>query len=285
MVRRARVDLALAEGRLKMLAGVIALCDSVLQRSTNSAEALAVRGQANFRIFQVAWPPTASTLQQAENDLGRAVSARPDHADAWIAFGDALYADSRFADALNAYNAAVKADPLLRTRLLVDGSAFFASVMTNKLDDAERWCRNMRSSFPTERQSQMCEITLLGNRGARAVDVAASWAEVRRLDRDPLLGPSTWSQRRMMVAAVLARAGKPDSARAVIRHTAEQLNGRRRADAAEAYVHTLLGDHDSAVRVLSQLLADFPRMRIGLARNPWYQGLASDPRFRALALE
>jgi hypothetical protein len=51
---------------------------------------------------------------------------------------------------------------------------------------------------------------------------------------------------------------------------------------AEAYVRTLLGQRDSAIELLKTYLQSLPYARGQVAHSPWFSGLASDPRFKAL---
>ena len=86
----------------------------------------------------------------------------------------------------------------------------------------------------------------------------------------------------MMVAAVLARAGMSDSARAVIRRMHAELSDRPSANQAEAYIHVLLGEQEDALRLLSLQLAASPNDRAVIANHPWFQKLRDNPRFAAL---
>ena len=92
--------------------------------------------------------------------------------------------------------------------------------------------------------------------------------------------------RPMAVARVLARAGEPDSARAVV--------ARARAPAGNdslltvpllydrAVVHVLLGEHAAALDALEAYARDRPRLRGYLARDVQLRVLHGHPRFRAL---
>jgi hypothetical protein len=96
---------------------------------------------------------------------------------------------------------------------------------------------------------------------------------------------ATWSFRRMMVAAILARAGLRDSAMAVIARTEAQRGRRPDAYAAEAYVRVLLHDRGGAMSRLQRLIASQRADRLWISRSPWYRDLRSDPEFRALIHE
>ena len=91
---------------------------------------------------------------------------------------------------------------------------------------------------------------------------------------------------KMAVAAVLARAGLADSAR----HVLVSARGDKESDPAgellhiEAYVRTLVGDKDEAIRLLGQYLTANPEHRDGFAAdNAWrWRSLRDDKRFRQM---
>ena len=93
----------------------------------------------------------------------------------------------------------------------------------------------------------------------------------------------------MAVAAVIARAGQPDSAR----HVLERSRGDGEVDPTgelmqtEAYVRGMLGtprDRDEAFKLLKRYLTANPEHRKGYAEdNAWrWRALRDDPRYREL---
>jgi hypothetical protein len=90
--------------------------------------------------------------------------------------------------------------------------------------------------------------------------------------------------RRAMVAAVLARAGLVDSAQAVMARVrrGEQPGEAPLLDYYEAFVRTLAGDHDGALRLLERQLERAPETVDQIATTRWFSSLRADPRFRAL---
>jgi hypothetical protein len=90
----------------------------------------------------------------------------------------------------------------------------------------------------------------------------------------------------MMVAAVLARANQPDSARRLaLRSTGNnELDPTRDLVYAAAFVHTLLGDTVLAVEALKQYLVANPEKRATLAEDPtwWFRPLEQSAQFREL---
>jgi hypothetical protein len=94
----------------------------------------------------------------------------------------------------------------------------------------------------------------------------------------------TWGYRRTLVAAVLARTGMRDSARAVLRRMRAQAASHPRSvdvPLNEAYVYALLDDRDEAIRLLTRgVRSDLDRTYI--LRTARYRPLHDDPRFQAL---
>jgi hypothetical protein len=90
----------------------------------------------------------------------------------------------------------------------------------------------------------------------------------------------------MVAARVLARAGRGDSARAVVRRVREAAGSDPTLVVPllydRAYVHLLLGERDSAVLVLEEYLDSKPRMRGYLATDVQMRTLRDHPRFRTL---
>jgi hypothetical protein len=88
----------------------------------------------------------------------------------------------------------------------------------------------------------------------------------------------------LIVAAVLARAKLADSAR----HVAQQSRGNTEIDPThdlaeeEAYVYTLLGDHQAAFKALKTYWTANPDQQKAMADNPgWkFDALVSDPEWR-----
>ena len=88
------------------------------------------------------------------------------------------------------------------------------------------------------------------------------------------------------VAAVLARAGRADSARHVLDRSKgdRQVDPQRELLGYEAFARTMLGDKDEALRLLDEYLVANPKHREGFRKivHWWWRPLQDDPRFKAL---
>ena len=88
----------------------------------------------------------------------------------------------------------------------------------------------------------------------------------------------------MQAAAVLARAGLADSAKAVIQRTRSQApsDPEEWITYEEAHAWLLLGERDKALRALGRYLEANPEDRPYIAKDSWFQDLRDDPRFEQL---
>ena len=120
------------------------------------------------------------------------------------------------------------------------------------------------------------------------LDVGSAW---RLADSVVKLTPErdrarTHLLEQIYVAAVLARARLADSAR----HVLERSKGDADVDPQgellgyQAFVYTMLGDKEEALRLLEQYFVAFPKHREGFRKNVhwWWRGLQNDSRFKAL---
>ncbi|HEY6061534.1 MAG TPA: serine/threonine-protein kinase, partial [Gemmatimonadales bacterium] len=247
-------------------------------------EALAVRGRLLYQLYFY-YPAVGDTLRdQAERDLTAAVAAKPTLAAAWYSLS-ALYQQwGRLAEADAAARHALDADAFLREAPGVTGNLFFSALEREDFATARYWCAQGARRFPTSPNFADCELRLLGWTADSRRQIASAWdllARAERLDSNQVL----WADRRLMVAAVIARAGLAESAKAVLgRIRAGVTNPVVRDDMmfAEGYVWLLLGERDHALALLARYLAANPQYRQAVARSPWWRPLHADPRFLAL---
>jgi hypothetical protein len=90
----------------------------------------------------------------------------------------------------------------------------------------------------------------------------------------------------MAAAAIAARAGERDSARAVITWAHRQVGNdptlNSDLDYDEAYVRLALGDRDATLQLLAKFLVSRPAMKPYVARDPLFSKLRDDARFTAM---
>ena len=262
----------------------IALADSAVQRNARSARALELRGEARYRQ-SLGHPDGDSLRARAERDLRSALEIRPDAAGAWTSLTYLLIAEQRYAEAADAARRGYDADPYFERRNALNG-AFFSSLYARQFDDARRWCRIAKDHYADDPRFAECELTILGWTGRTSDDLAAAARLAASIERGDTAGylVDTRAYRRLMVAAVAARAGARDSALRVLAALRAQRGDTIRQNTAmgESYVWLLLSNRDSAVAILDRFLKDTPEMRRGISRHPWFEPLHTDARFAAL---
>jgi tetratricopeptide (TPR) repeat protein len=262
----------------------IELASEALRRDPRSADALVARGQA-YQLLMTLGAAGADTLRaMSERDLRSAVDIRPDLASAWATMSELALFDGRYADAAVAAERAYEADAFFRATHVMS-TAFVASLRAERFDEARKWCQLGLARSPGDPRFSECELTLLGAVGRTGADVRAGWQLVQSIERADTLQmlQQTWGYRRLMVAAILARNGAADSARAVLA-TVRSMPAERRGltSVFEAYVLLLLGDRDAAISRLGERLRTAPEYRRQVATLPYFRSLHGDPRFEAL---
>ncbi len=141
--------------------------------------------------------------------------------------------------------------------------------------------------FPTDPRFAECRVWVGFLEGQRA-NVDSAWSEMRRYVE--LSSPNQrefWQLRgQMIVAAVLARAGLKDSARAVILRSRgdARIDPTRELAQWEAVARTILGDKDEAITQLGVWLATNPQQRATMVKDNlwWWKDLRGEKRYRQL---
>jgi serine/threonine protein kinase/tetratricopeptide (TPR) repeat protein len=228
-----------------------------------------------------------SLAASAEQDLSAAVAADPNQAPAWAELSFLLMHNSKTSEAKLAALRAYEADPYLSNSDKVLWRLFQSSIDLDDGVEAKRWCQEGKRRFPKEPRFIECQLWLFAMRGQRP-DVKSAW---QLLDTNVALYPPNerdYRRRRgaFIVAMALARAGIPDSARAVaLRARADAtIDPAREFLYIEAILRAMLGDRDEALRLLTTYLATNPQDRVSLAKDDtwWWTGLRDDPRFKKL---
>jgi len=260
--------------------------DRALLKDPDAPEALAVRGEARVRLvtFGAATGRIDSVLSLAEADLRKAASERPDQAHTWTVLGDLYFEKGLYAQAADAYKTGYDTDAFLTENRSITQMLMFSNLSSGKFDDARQWCRIARSRFREDPRFRECELVVLGWSGRSKADVANAWKEIGAIERADSAGVLSFNKvfRRMMVAAVVARSGMRDSARAVVTRALREGGPEQPAMAAEAYVYVLIGDRAEAIKVLRRLVAAAPQVRAKVAHSPWFAELKDEPAFQQL---
>jgi len=161
-------------------------------------------------------------LDLAESDLRAAVAEDEDRAQAWAALSRVLQLEGRGAEANVAASQALQADPFLQNADQLLRQLFWTSLELDEDEEAIEWCRTYRRRFADHNWSVDCELTLMAVSEVRAPDPQEAQRLVTTyLDRIPgmpsEIRASFEEDWQITLAAILARSGMQDSARAVLR--------------------------------------------------------------------
>jgi serine/threonine-protein kinase len=264
--------------------------DRALGSRSDDPRALHLRGFVTLRLWTMrgSAPEQATLLlADAERDLRRAVAVAPGFAGAWNALGLLLYQRGEFPEAALVLERALEADAYLSEAAANMQLLLFAALERGDAGAASMWCERGRARFPGDPRFAECDLIVLGWTGATSAAAARAWRALREIEaRDSAaLLSDTWAFRRMMVAAVLARARMTDSAARVVattRASAPRASLLRGIELYEAYVFTLLGERERAIRSLDAFLRATPGHRAYVASTRWFEPLRGDARFRRL---
>lgn len=256
--------------------------DRVLSDEPDHPAALERRGELRYFLALTQRSPRADeTLQEAESDLRRAVSEDPQRAGAWARLAYLLWNQrARFAEARSAVRRSREADPFLiedrdylylRTSLALDLEEF---------ERADRLLREALQTYPDDPSFLYKRLQYQASTGSSTGDVGSAWKVLARFES--VTGTEPWPPGRALVAAVAARAGLADSARAMLGRigTASTLGPHASVNAAYARLH--LGEEGEALDLLARYLEANPGQRDYVSREWWWRALREHPRFRAL---
>ena len=281
-----RSGLARGAERTRLVRSAEAHARGVLQREPRNARALELRGRALWQAAGVTLDTAgvARRLDLAERDLRAAVEADSGRASGWAALSQLLRMRGRFAESDLAARRALERDAWLEDAGDILARLYFSAMAQGDYAAARQSCGQGHAQFPGDWRFVECRLTLLREDPALRPDAAQAWALVAELDRlDPPARAREEGRaysplfRRTAVAAVLARAGASDSARAVLARArpAASADPELRIPFLfdEAYVTLLLGDRAGARRLLEEYMAARPALRPYVARDVLFRDL------------
>ena len=264
--------------------------EQVLARGGARAEGLELRGTALYRRSL----DTRDTVRQrtlldsAEHDLRAAVAAEPSRANAWSSLSQLLRIRGRLAESDLAARRALAEDAYLDDAADIRHRLFFSALWQADYASARAECDTGRAQFPANPLFTECRLTLLRNDASRPPDAGAAWRLVAELDRmDPPARARAQGYtyrplyRRMAAAAVSARAGDADSARAVAARARREVGADPglgfSLDYDEAWVRLMLADTAGARALVGRMTRYRPELRAYLLRDPLVRALGAGP--------
>lgn len=259
--------------------------ERVLGRDAGSGPAMELLGTARFRLALDAPQPAleARLLDQAERDLRAAAAADSSLAGAWSTLSQLLRYRGRWAEADRMVRRALAQDAFLEEDDDILRRLFFTALHLGEYARAQESCDRGHERFPRDWRFVECRLTLLREDPSIPPDPAAAWALVATLDSldPPAVARAAGRDysplyRRAVAAAILARAGEADSARAVVRRLhalADNDDVRLSLAYDEAYIRLLLGEREAARRLLDEVVARRPALAEFRARDPLFRDL------------
>jgi len=247
--------------------------------------ALELRGTLDLKRWLFGAGGDTTAIAAAERDLRAAVvPANPSAARAWSALSLLLQVRGKLAESNIAAERAYHADAFLRDAAEIVFRLYYTSSDLDRQADALRWCSEGHARFPEDWRFTYCQLAMLLWPGAERPDVDRAWRLVGELERlTPVADRATYTPRwHLVVAGVLARAGRADSARAVIARSRAAAPRDPEMDYNEAVARTLLGEREQALVLLRAYVRATPQMSAYLGADPVFRVLRDDPRFKAL---
>lgn len=223
-------------------------------------------------------------LGAAEEDLREAVRLDQGSARGWYALSALLHeGKGELAEARYAARRARDADAFLTIPADIHFQFFYTSFNRPDYEDAAYWCRTGQDRYPERVDFRACELALRATRGGLEPDVDRARELVEEISARSRPEERSYNVGvgRRQVAAVLARAGRPDSARALL----ERLSGEGPPPFVyeEAHAYLVLEDEERALDRLGAFLEAAPDHYAGvIARDPWFEPLRGNPRFEDL---
>ena len=226
-------------------------------------------------------------MSGAETDLRAAVTAKPTAAWGWTVLSHLLIGQGQTAEAKLAALRSYEADPYLSSAKQTLYRLYTTSYDSEDAIEAAHWCEEGFRRFPDYYRFTECRISMMGMKGQKP-DIPKAWELLNEFVRTtpPNLRPYHTLYGQMLVGLALARAGLPDSARAVALRSRGNTEVDPTHDLAyyEAVLRTQLGDKDEALKQLGIYLAANPQQRAGFAKGDTWdlRQLRDDPRFKTL---
>jgi serine/threonine-protein kinase len=262
-----------------------------LRLAPEDPDALELRGNLRYWswLLGLESDPAAarSLLAAAQSDLEAAVRVAPNQAGAWSTLSHLYNQTGDQVDVKLAARRAYEADAYLSNADVILSRLFYSSYDLGQFPDAGHWCSEGQRRFPEDEKFAECQLWMMTTKAAEP-DVRRAWQLADSMvDRTP--ERQREYQRlngRMIVAAILARAGLKDSARRVAAQarSTPELDPMRDVELSGAFAYTLMGDKDAALRSLKTYLAANPERRASLAEDSgwWFRSLQEDPRYKKL---
>jgi len=274
-----------AEAATRVLERGISELDAVLEARPGHPDALAARGRLrwaryNFGTDLEIADSADALLDLAAADLETAARTGPGMGSAAATLAELyIYGRGEYGPARYWATQAWNRDAYLENRMSILAILAQTSLELGADPEAARWCGRLESSFPDFALAHSCALELMAWGDVPALPDSA-WAAYDRIVAR-LGGPSSSASAYYgyAVAAVLARAELPDSARAVMGRLGN-LSAAGVADERhwlEAAVRFRLGETARARELLKAYVADNPETAASIQRRRALRAYLQEP--------
>lgn len=264
------------------------LADRAVDLDERNASAYEVRGSVGFATWMLATALGSSPdslLGRAESDLQMALSLDPDLPRAESSLSGLLFVQGRYEEARRAARRALEADAYLTDANEIANRLFTASFEVGDDVEAGLWCDEVRRRQANQWPAAYCDLILLGwsSTGTPDPRKALLLLETAGSEDSPQMREAMRPRLMVLTAAVLARAGRQDSARAVLRRATSAAPHDIELLYLEAGVRLLLSEPDQALRLLREYWRVNPSAKARIVNGRMFRPLRSEPEFRAAA--
>lgn len=261
--------------------------ERALAKDPQHVASLEQRGILRFELVESAEALEPAEFERlralAESDLRRAVELDAQRARAWWGLSRVLRRKGSFAEAKQAARRALAADAFLEVAVEGIFQVFLMSLEREEHAEAVEWCRELRDRHPETMRRIQCDLVLLASSPLVEPDSRRGWALVDTMVAAGSVSGAEayrgWAT--LHVGKMLAREGRPDSARAVLERVVPDPPPAW-APYDAAHLLLLLGDAAGALRYLEVYLEANPEQAPYLVNDWWFRDLHQDPRFRGL---
>jgi len=270
----------------------LGFANRVLARDPNHAPGLELRGSLRYIGWFLNNQPDAASraawLDSAQADLAAAVHVDPRLASAHAALSSLLYQRKEVVSAVLEARQAYENDAYLRDAENIIDRLFWGTYDIAQFGEAQRWCREGARHFPASWRFAECQLWLMTIPNAE-LDIDRAWRLAHQADSltPAAQVPFRSRMRQIVVASVIGKAGRHDSATAVLsraRTDDPKIDPTQDLVGYEAVMRALIGDADSAIIILKRYVATHPDhsfRRDGML-HWWWRDLEGRPGFQAV---
>jgi DNA-binding SARP family transcriptional activator len=251
--------------------------DQLVAAFPNRYEILEARGILSYRSWMVRPSPARATLDQAEADLRAAIRQYPESASSMVALSGVLFAKGDYMASRVMAKRALEVDSFLENDEEILVRLFLTSFNLHDDIAAKTFCDELEHRFPRRWQGAACRLLIMGWSDVVSADPEVAWDLVN----DGLAGEGVVMRQQIrprlkaLAAAVIARAGDVDSARAVLAALPETADSEMIGLKAAAYLR--LGDAKVAHRLGEQYRRASPSGEIAVSYGRLFEGYLGRP--------